>query len=186
MPGAVKSCSSGSRFTEPGTANRPEPRTWNPNRSLCYDLQTVRGLSIVVMPWLPKPVRRVRSRSPLIFSSEFTRKIISPKPRSGEGGSYRPQVHVPAPMRTRDQRPGLTSSTIHPARWSRDRAADPGNRESQLRTDTADAQAVKPHDCPAGGLRGVRARRSPPCTRAIGSYSLMTLWQDQSVRVLSQ
>ena len=30
--------------------------------------------------------------------------------------------------------------------------ADPGNRESQLRTDSADAQAVKPHNCPAEGL----------------------------------
>jgi hypothetical protein len=34
----------------------------------------------------------------------------------------------------------LTSSTIHPARCSADAVADPGNRESQLRTDSADAQ----------------------------------------------
>jgi len=45
--------------------------------------------------------------------------------------------------------------------------ADPGNRESQLRTDSADVQAVRPHNCLAEGLRGVRARRSPPCTRAL-------------------
>jgi hypothetical protein len=91
------------------------------------------------------------------------------------------EARTPAPTRARDQRPGLTSSTIHPARWSTDGVAGPGNRESQLRTDSAGAQAVKSHNCPAEGLRGVRARRSPPCTRAIGSYSLMTLWQDLRV-----
>src|SRR5688500_16513063 len=41
--------------------------------------------------------------------------------------------------------------------------ADPGNRESQLRTDGADAQTAKPLNCPAQGLDGVRARRPPPC-----------------------
>src|SRR3981189_3082926 len=37
----------------------------------------------------------------------------------------------------------------HPSRWSTDGVADHGNRESQLRTDRADAQAVKPHNCRA-------------------------------------
>lgn len=63
-------------------------------------------------------------------------------------------------------RPGLTSSTIHPARWSTDGVADPGNRESQLRTDSADTQAVKPHNClqkgfVASGRGGLRLALVP-------------------------
>ena len=42
--------------------------------------------------------------------------------------------------------------------------ADPGNRESQLRTDSADAEAVN-HTIAV--QKGVRARRSQPCPCAI-------------------
>jgi hypothetical protein len=45
-----------------------------------------------------------------------------------------------------------SSSLCHPSRWSTGGVADHGNRESQLRTDRADAQAVKPHNCGAERL----------------------------------
>jgi hypothetical protein len=76
----------------------------------------------------------------------------------------------------------VPSSLCHPPRWSTDGVADPGNRESQLWTDSADDQAVKPHNCPAEGAFVASGRGGLRlATRAIGSYSLMALWQDLRV-----
>ena len=49
------------------------------------------------------------------------------------------------------------------------RVADPGNRESQLRTDSADAQAVKSHNCPAERPTWRPGRRSPLCHSPLGA-----------------
>ena len=43
-------------------ASVPLPGAFRARGSMCYDLETkICGLSIVVMLWLPKPARRVRS-----------------------------------------------------------------------------------------------------------------------------
>src|SRR4029453_12956620 len=66
---------------------------------------------------------------------------------------------------------GVTSFTIHPARWSPDAWPVLGIASPNCGRMARMPRLVKPHHCPAKGLRGVRARRSPPCSRAMSLVS---------------
>jgi hypothetical protein len=73
-----------------------------------------------------------------------------------------------------------STSLCHPSRWCTDAVADHGNRESQLRTDRGCETTPLPcrRALVAPGRGGLRF-----ATRAIGSYSLLRLWQDFRVAV---